>query len=194
MQASKVSAMRPPGAKARTSPPFDTDANEVRAPAAVRGCTCFRVRRLARRVTQIYDRVLAPSGIRVTQFSLLSALARNGADGGALAVGSLAAALDMDRTTLTRNLKPLIDVGLVSLVPGKADARRREAKLTRTGRLRYEEAKKLWRRAQDQMNRTLGMSQVASLHRLFDGLLETLDERRPDCSAESAIRRKERAR
>ncbi len=145
----------------------------------VSGCTCFRVRRLARRVTQIYDRVLAPSGLRVTQFSLLSVLARNaaipGAGTGAVAIGPLAAALDMDRTTLTRNLKPLIDARLVLLTKGKSDARQREASLTKTGRARHEDAKKLWRRAQDDINRTLGATQVASLHQLFDGLLETLN-------------------
>lgn len=177
MPASTDSGMRAPDAKAHPSRRVDAHVDEGCAYATVRGCTCFRVRRLARRVTQLYDRVLAPSGIRVTQFSLLSVLARNGANPGAIAVGPLAVALDMDRTTLTRNLKPLIDAGLVSLAPGKTDARRREAKLTRTGRSRYQDAKKLWRCAQDEMNRTLGISQVASLHRLFDGLLETLDEK-----------------
>ena len=136
------------------------------------GCTCARVRRLARRVTQIYDRVLAPSGIRVTQFSLLSALARSGA----MAIGPLANALDMDRTTLTRNLKPLIDARLVTIAPGKSDARQREASLTTAGRVRYEDTKKLWRRAQDDINRTLGMTQVASLHQLSDAVLDTLNQ------------------
>lgn len=142
----------------------------------VSGCTCLRVRRLARRVTQFYDRVLAPSGMRVTQFSLLAALARSAPEQGGIAVGPLAAVLDMDRTTLTRNLKPLIDAGLVTLAPGETDARRREARLTPTGRRRYEQAKKLWRRAQDEMNRTLGLPRVAALHGLFDSLLDTLDE------------------
>lgn len=164
--------MREPDAKsARSSQRVVTRADETRANGTVTGCTCFRVRRLARRVTQLYDHVLAPSGIRVTQFSLLSVLARNDA----MAIGPLAAALDMDRTTLTRNLKPLIDAGLVSLAQGGRDARQREASLTKTGRARHEGAKKLWRRAQDDINRTLGITQVASLHRLFDGLLETLN-------------------
>ena len=173
MNVANASSVRP----ARRDLPH---AEEARANGTTAGCTCFRVRRLARRVTQIYDRVLAPSGIRVTQFSLLSVLARSraeaGANQGAMAIGPLAAVLDMDRTTLTRNLKPLIDAGLVSLVQSKRDTRQREASLTAKGCRRYEDAKKLWRRAQDEMNRTLGMAQVASLHKLFDGLLETLNE------------------
>ena len=138
----------------------------------IRGCTCFRVRRLARRVTQIYDRTLAPCGLRTTQFSLLSRLAWN--DG--VAMGPLALSLDMDRTTLTRNLKPLLDAGLVTLVRSDSDARQREVRLTALGRKRQVDAKKLWRLAQDEINGTLGVSRTASLHRLFDGLIETLNE------------------
>ncbi len=173
MPASPNLTSRTPDAKhGRPSRPAATR-DERESDVRVSGCTCFRVRRLARRVTQIYDRVLAPSGLRTTQFSLLSVLVQRGA----MAIAPLAATLDMDRTTLTRNLKPLIDARLVSLAQGKNDARQREASLTKTGRARYEDAKKLWRRAQDEMNRTLGATAVASLHRLFDGLLDTLNEK-----------------
>lgn len=143
--------------------------------ARVIGCSCFRIRRLARRVTQLYDRVLAPSGLRVTQFSLLSHLLKHGA----LGMGPLAHALDMDRTTLTRNLKPLVDAGLVALATSAHDARQREIRLTKAGQKRFDEAKALWRRAQDEFNRTLGDAQVASLHHLVDGLMTTLNGRAP---------------
>ena len=132
-------------------------------------CTCARVRRLARRVTQLYDHVLAPSGLRVTQYSLLTQLL--GQDG--IGMGPLAAVLDMERTTLTRNLRPLLDAGLVELAPGSTDARVRVVRLTRAGRARHAKAARLWRVAQDQVDRTLGKREVASLHRLFDGLIET---------------------
>ena len=137
----------------------------------IRGCTCLRARRLARRITQVYDHALAPCGLRVTQFSLLTCLRR----GGSMAMGSLAAALDMDRTTLTRNLKPLLEMGLVSLERSPVDARQREVRLTDEGRARRDEAKRLWRRAQDHVNRIVGEPRVASLHDLFDGLLDTLN-------------------
>ncbi len=148
--------------------------------AQIRGCTCFRVRRLARRVTQIYDRTLAPCGLRVTQFSLLSRLAWNDP----MTMGALAAELDMDRTTLTRNLKPLLEAGLVALARAAGDARQREVHLTDLGRGRQREARKLWRVAQDEINDTLGEKEIASLHRLFDGLIDTLNEH--DRSAASA--------
>ncbi len=199
MQASSNSTVR--AANAKRARPRATPAHPLSRPAAnadqasdarVAGCTCFRVRRLARRVTQIYDRVLAPAGLRVTQFSLLSALVRNGRSPGAMAIGALATALDMDRTTLTRNLKPLIDAKLVALKQGEGDARQREASVTRPGIARYENAKTLWRQAQNDINRTLGSVQVASLHELVDGLLETLNEEsarnQPDRIAATRVR------
>lgn len=137
------------------------------------GCTCARVRRLARRVTNLYDRALAPSGLRVTQFSLLSQLV--GGDG--VPIGTLAAALDMDRTTLTRNLKPLVDGGLVVLAPSADDGRVRAVWLTRNGRRRHGQARRLWRRAQDDVDRTLGHDEVVALHRLFDSLIETFHDK-----------------
>jgi DNA-binding MarR family transcriptional regulator len=148
----------------------------------VAGCTCFLVRRLARRVTQHYDRALAPSGLRVTQFSLLSQLLYQGA----LAMGPLADALDMDRTTLTRNLRPLIAGGLVALSSDVDDARVRIVTATAAGRRRAALAKKLWRRAQDEVNRTCGEPRVASLHRVFGDLIATFNqtlENRPPSKA-----------
>ena len=141
-------------------------------PVEVRGCTCSCARRLARRFTAIYDRCLAPCGLKVTQFSLLSRLAWN--DG--LSMSALADSLELDRTTLTRNLKPLLDAGLVTLLRSDVDGRQREVRLTDLGRTRQVEAKRLWRAAQNEINRTLGPSQTASLHALFDGLIATLDE------------------
>ena len=85
----------------------------------------------------------------------------------------------MDRTTLTRNLKPLIDAELLQLAPAKHDARVRVVRITRTGRARHAKAARLWQVAQDEVERTVGRSQVRSLHTLFDGLIETFNELKP---------------
>jgi len=135
------------------------------------GCTCARVRRLARRVTQVYDRELAASGLRVTQFSLLTTLRANGA----MPIGRLAAALDMDRTTLTRNLKPLLESGYVSLDAAEGDARTRVASLTRAGRRQLAIAGDAWLRAQREINTVFGHQHIDRLHRTFDGLIDRLN-------------------
>ncbi len=139
------------------------------APSAL-GCTCARLRRLTRRITALYDRELAPTGLRVTQYSLLANLRRrSGAEGDAgVPVSALADALDMDRTTLTRNLRPLLDQGWVALAPDAADARVRRARITPHGQAVFDGAVPHWRAAQAFVNRTLGEADVAALHTWLD--------------------------
>src|SRR5215207_10827262 len=97
-----------------------------RAPAPdLRQCACFNVRKSARAVTQLYDDILRPSGLRVTQFSLLTVVRLLGR----ATIGGLADAAVMDRTTLTQNLKLLSRAGLIVIRQGD-DARVREVTLT----------------------------------------------------------------
>lgn len=139
----------------------------VPPPALPQGCTCARLRRLTRRITAVYDRELAAEGLRVTQYSLLSVLKRAaGADG--MPVTELAARMDMDRTTLTRNLKPLIDQDYAALAPDAQDRRVRRALLTPRGLQALEAARPHWLRAQQEVNRTLGEATVAQLHHWLD--------------------------
>lgn len=138
------------------------------APAAVRGCTCNRLRRLTRRVTAIYDRELAAAGLRVTQYSLLAQL-RAAPDA---SMSHLAELLDMDRTTLTRNLKPLVAAGWVRLAPSATDARAQAVNITAAGEAHWQAARAHWRRAQDEINATLGHDEVAALHSLLDTYVE----------------------
>lgn len=133
------------------------------------GCTCSRLRRLTRRLTAVYDRELASCGLRVTQFSLLAALQRQAGSGG-MAVSVLADALDMDRTTLTRNLKPLIDRGHVELAGARGDARVRLVSITAAGTAAWRSAQPHWKRAQLDVHRTLGETTVAGLHQWLDAV------------------------
>ena len=84
-----------------------TSRSEHRARPEVPACTCGRLRRLTRRLTAVYDRALAPCGLRVTQFSLMSNLLSLHAP----TLSLLAEAMDMERTTLLRNLRPLAAAG-----------------------------------------------------------------------------------
>ncbi len=116
-------------------------------------CTCFGLRKAARAVTQMYDQALKPAGLRTTQFSLLSVAEGSGPQG----IGELAELLMMDRTTLTRNLKPLLDRGLLESVEG-ADRRRRPIAITAKGRAALARALPHWREAQARMAGSLGRS------------------------------------
>jgi DNA-binding MarR family transcriptional regulator len=132
------------------------------------GCTCFRLRKLTRRMTQHYDARLAPAGLRLTQYSLLANLRA-----GPLTMSALADRMEMDRTTLTRNLKPLTDAGFVAVAPG-ADARSRVVSVTGRGRDAWTAAREFWRQAQDEVNRALGADQIAVLHATLDESLARL--------------------
>ncbi len=118
-------------------------------------------------MTALYDRELAPTGLRLTQYALLATLRREGKDAG-VAVTDLAAAMDMDRTTLTRNLRPLLDQELVELGTDPADARVRRALVTAKGNAAFAAAVPRWRVAQDFVNQTLGEGNVLALHEWLD--------------------------
>ena len=114
-------------------------------------CACFNLRKASRAVTQLYDEALRPSGLRVTQFSLLTMLRLTGR----LPMTRLADEAVMDRTTLSRNLEVLARDGLVWVEPG-ADARVREVELTRAGIAKLEEAFPRWEEAQRTIRQRLG--------------------------------------
>ena len=139
-------------------------------PAAARGCTCFKLRSLNRRVTAAYDRALAAAGMRVTQYSVLAQLRRLGG----ASMSALADAMDMDRTTLTRNLKPLLEAGWVEVGASEHDARVRAIHLTTAGDARFQAARVHWRRAQSEVNAAIGAAELTRLHDLIDRCLPLL--------------------
>lgn len=136
------------------------------------GCTCLRLRKASRRVSQIYDRALEPCGLTVTQYGLLGHIAAF--DG--IGVGALAARMVMDPTTLTRNLKPLLEQALVVLVPDRRDRRARRLHLTEDGRRTFAQAKPAWRRAQLHLERVLGERDAPALNAVLDRVLARLAE------------------
>ncbi|MFQ5620118.1 MAG: MarR family winged helix-turn-helix transcriptional regulator, partial [Rhodospirillales bacterium] len=99
----------------------------------------------------MYDEALKPSGLRATQFSLLAVAENKGPTG----ITELARTLVTDRTTLTRNLKPLLDQELLQVVDG-ADRRQRPITLTLRGRDRLAQALPLWREVQARLARGFG--------------------------------------
>ncbi|MBO9537440.1 MarR family transcriptional regulator [Herbaspirillum sp.] len=119
-------------------------------------CTCSPLRRLTRKITVIYDHHLQPNALTITQYSLLSRIGR----GGPIANIALATDMGMDRSTLSRALKPLTAAGWVETVdlPEEAhlDKRSFALQLTAAGRKKLDEARPNWRRAQDEIDRQLG--------------------------------------
>ncbi len=119
----------------------------------VAACTCANLRKAARVVTQAYDAALRPAGLKATQFTLLATLAKRGD----APLTRLADALVMDRTTLTRNLKPLLRKGLIR-IEHEQDRRVRKVSLTEAGRRVFEDARRRWEQAQSRIVEGLGQA------------------------------------
>jgi DNA-binding MarR family transcriptional regulator len=123
-------------------------------------CVGFNTRRATRLITQYYDRILAPTGLRSTQYSLLNGLSMMGES----SMQDLAFILAMDRTTLTRNLSPLQKKGLVKVSVGN-DRRSRQLMVTSKGRIALEKALPYWQKAQSHIVDTLGAEQWDTMMR-----------------------------
>lgn len=121
-------------------------------------CACSNVRKAARAVTQLFDELLQPTGLRSTQFTLLVAVALLGET----PVMQLAEALVMDRTTLARNLKPLESLGLLTVEAG-TDRRRHLVRLTERGKEALARALPYWEQAQHRVVEHLGHEQWHAL-------------------------------
>ncbi|MDL2354408.1 MAG: MarR family winged helix-turn-helix transcriptional regulator [Pseudomonadota bacterium] len=132
------------------------------------GCTCFKLRRLTRAMSRVYDQHMAAVGLKTTQYSVLTNAAR-----AALPVAELAERLGTERTTLTRNLKPLIEAGWVTLEAG-ADSRQRIVTITAAGRAKVAQAYVAWRGAQNTLENLLGAATVRALHAQLDATLQQL--------------------
>lgn len=124
----------------------------------VAACTCFNLRKATRAITQLYDEILRPSGLRATQFSLLTVIWVMGK----ASITRLAEEAVMERTTLARNLDLLEKQELIRIEPGE-DARVREVSLTPAGHDSLAAAFPYWRKAQALVSENLGAGRVNRL-------------------------------
>jgi len=152
----------------------DADSTEVidRASTAVlpQGCTNLKLRQLSRTVSRHYDAHVAPTGLKNTQYALLSCVLLMGP----VRPTELAQQMKLDASTLTRNLQPLLNQGWVTLEAG-ADGRSRLVQITEAGRAKRAEGQRAWKRAQLALNAQLGPERVAALHALIDNIASVLD-------------------
>ena len=132
---------------------------ERKDPAKMAACACGNLRAATRAITQFYDQAFQPIGLGAPQVSVLGAIDWVGE--GAI-ISEVAKFLTMDRTTLTRNLKPLLSQGLVRIHKGK-DQRTRRLSLTAKGRETLVRAIPLWEKAQAQVVQKLGPERFSSL-------------------------------
>ena len=139
----------------------------ARAGRVAWSCTCFSTRRAARAVTEYYDRALKPSGVTASQVSMLGGIAMTGP----APIQKLSEVLDLDHTTLTRNLKLLAAAGWITAKPG-SDRRERVIGLTPSGEAVLARAMPYWQAAQRRVQDRFGSERW---RRLLDDLSELAD-------------------
>jgi DNA-binding MarR family transcriptional regulator len=132
-------------------------------------CNCLAVRQAARHITQFYDQMLAPSGLRTTQFSILAKLRRSEP----MTINAMAAKMVMDRTTLGRNILPLERDNLIAVKQGSHDRRSRELRLTAAGEASLRAAMTGWLEAQRQFEAAVGAKRTSAMRALLHAVTAT---------------------
>ena len=134
-------------------------------------CSCFNLRRATRAVTQFFDHQLEPAGIRATQFTLLVSMASVSAR----TLTEMASTLVMDRTTLTRNLKPLEKLGFIQTTEPR-DKRSKAYALTEKGKETLEKGIPLWNQAQTRIQSDLGDERFGRILQDLDAITKVISE------------------
>lgn len=129
-------------------------------------CHCNALRRTTRTLTNFYDAGLATAGLTTPQFGLLRTIEALGP----ASISTIARRLMLDRTTLGRNLRPLIEAGFVILNEDKRDARERQVSLTEVGRRTIKRAVPLWIDTQRRLAARVGREKLDQLHALLSEL------------------------
>ncbi|WP_432030456.1 MarR family winged helix-turn-helix transcriptional regulator [Streptomyces sp. 1222.5] len=135
----------------------------------VDSCNNLALRKAARYLSATYDKALAPTGLRATQFSILQKLSTQEQ----ITITSLAEMIAMDRTTLASNLKPLAREGLVTVEPSPTDRRARMVALTPDGLARMQAALPFWRTVQSEFEESFGADKAARLRATLEDILNT---------------------
>ena len=125
-------------------------------------CTCLNMRRASNAITDMYDTYLKPSGLSISQFSILKHISLMAP----VSVSEESAVMRLDRTTLVRNLRPLEERGLIQDIAEKG-TRNRQLALTDKGKESYQQAEMLWQQAQMAMDNFLGEEEVGKLTELL---------------------------
>ena len=142
-----------------------------RSKPAATPCLCNALRQATRAVSRLYDEELRGVGLRTTQYSLLTRLSA----AGEVRQRDLGGLTSLDETTLTRNLRPLIDAGWVAVRPGE-DRREKLIRLTDAGAAKLRESRPAWERAQERLRSRLPKGTWSSLLDLLPELTRLADE------------------
>jgi len=145
---------------------------EMHQCAGEQPCVCFNIRRAARVITAFYDEALKPVGLRSSQLGLMGIVTKMGP----LTIGLLAEATCTDRTTLTRNLRPLEREGYLKVLSGSADRREKEVVITQKGKETLQSALPIWQAVQKKIHQKLGLKRCKQLMKALCGVVKDIEK------------------
>lgn len=134
-------------------------------------CSCFYMRRAARMLTRQYAETMKAAGLKSSQFSILSILSHHGQ----LTISELAEKMGLERTSLSRNLRPMEKDGLIS-ISDELEKRRRYIQLSSQGKAAYKKALPLWNKAQLQFQEQMGVQELKKLKTLLKRTAEVTNQ------------------
>jgi len=134
-------------------------------------CVCFNLRKSARAITQVYDNMFRPIGLRVSQLAIINSVRIIGP----LTVLELAEAIATDRTTVTRNIKPLARDGYIKVQTG-VDRRSKEIVVTEKGKAIADKAMGIWKKYNDKIIKKMGKARIDKLCKDLSEMLEGICE------------------
>lgn len=123
-------------------------------------CVCANLRKKTRVVTQLYDKVLEPTNLKITQYSMLANIAKHKA----VSVSQLGNILLLDQTTITRNVNLLKKNGYVAITQDSQDGRSKIISLTTTGLEKLNEAAPIWMDLQKKIIHDIGLEQYINFY------------------------------
>ena len=143
----------------------------------LQGCTNLKLRQLGRMVTRHYDHFMSEVGFKNTQYALLSHIVKLGP----IRPSDLAKRMQMEASTLTRNLQPMAAQGWLKVGSGE-DARSRLVEATVLGHYIRSQGQRAWKAAQLALNERLGIEKIMALHDLLDTCIASLDDESRDAT------------
>ncbi|KOY81036.1 winged helix-turn-helix transcriptional regulator [Lysinibacillus macroides] len=138
-------------------------------------CVCANLRKKTRVVTQLYDKLLQPTGLKITQYSMLANIAHQQA----VSISRLGEILLLDQTTITRNIRLLKEQGYVELTKDAQDARSKNITLTDKGIAKLDEARPIWQTLQKRVIDDIGIEKYADFYntlRTLQKIIKSYDD------------------
>ncbi|WP_301108877.1 MarR family winged helix-turn-helix transcriptional regulator [Sporosarcina sp.] len=147
------------------------DLEQKQADHIIQVCACANLRTVSGSLTQLYNKLLKPTGLKITQYYMLGNIYTSPD----ISISKLGDIMQLDQTTVTRSLNILKESGLVQIKRDEHDSRTKVVSITDLGYEKLNNATPIWNKVQDQIEGSIGKDEYANLLRKLDELQDVID-------------------